>query len=198
MSQRYLYLHGFQSGPQSLKARETAAWLQQHPAAGQLLCPQLSPYPAQAMQQLQLLIAQQQPTALIGSSLGGFYATALAEQHRLPAVLINPAIWPERELQHFLGPLHNPYTGEDYRLSRQHMAELAAMRPPRLTPARYYLLLGTADAVLDWREAVRHYAGARQLVRNGDDHRLQAWPQLLPGVVRFVDDYYRRQASDAG
>ena len=186
MNQRYLYLHGFQSGPQSLKARETAAWLQRHPDAGQLLCPQLSPYPAEAMRQLQLLVEQQQATALIGSSLGGFYATALAERYRLPAVLINPAIWPERELQHFLGPLHNPYTGEHYTLGWHHMDELLALRPPHLTAANYWLVLGTADEVLDWRQAVRYYRGAATTVLNGDDHRLQGWPQCLPGLLAIT------------
>lgn len=191
MSLRYLYLHGFQSGPQSLKARETHTYLERQGCAAALSCPQLSPYPAQALAQLDALLQQQQPTLLIGSSLGGFYATCLSERHQLPAVLINPAIWPERSLANFLGPLHNPYTGEDYRLGTQHMAELAAMRPATLHPRRYWLIVGSADEVLDWRDAVRYYAGARQTVLNGDDHRLQGWPQQLPHLTAFARDYYR-------
>ncbi|SCK11405.1 YqiA/YcfP family alpha/beta fold hydrolase [Vogesella sp. LIG4] len=178
----YLYLHGFQSGPQSLKARETHDFLAG--TAHSFEAPQLSPYPATAIAQAaSLIVARQQPLVLVGSSLGGFYATHLAERFRLPAVLINPAIHPERDLARFLGPQHNPYTGEDYVLTEQHMAELEAIQPPAIHAANYWLVLGTADEVLDWRVAARHYAGARQTVFNGDDHRLQRWPQCLPGLL---------------
>lgn len=181
----YLYLHGFQSGPQSLKAQETRAYLHAMAPDARFDSPQLSPYPAQAIAQLtQWLAATDAPVVLIGSSLGGFYATWLAERFRLPAVLINPAIRPQDELARFLGPLHNPYTGEHYTLGWQHMDELLALRPPQLTAANYWLVLGTADEVLDWREAVRYYRGAATTVLNGDDHRLQGWPQCLPGLLR--------------
>ena len=183
----YLYLHGFQSGPQSLKARETQAYLHAIAPAAGFSSPQLSPYPAQAIAQVAALIDSiEQPLVLIGSSLGGYYATCLAERFGLPAVLINPAIRPEADLARFMGPLHNPYTGEHYTLGPQHMDELIALRPARLHAANYWLVLGTADEVLDWREAVRHYAGARTTVLNGDDHRLQGWPQCLPGLLAIT------------
>jgi predicted esterase YcpF (UPF0227 family) len=120
---------------------------------------------------------------LIGSSLGGFYATHLAERFRVPAVLINPAVTPERELAGFLGPLHNPYTGEDYVLGPEHMAELAAIRPLTITPALYWLVLGTADEVLDWQEAAARYRGASQTILEGDNHRLESWPNCLTGLL---------------
>lgn len=183
----YLYLHGFQSGPQSLKARETATYLHAIVPTATFDSPQLSPYPAQAIAQMTQYLANiQQPVVLIGSSLGGFYATWLAEHFRLPAVLINPAVDPAAELARFLGPLHNPYTGEHYTLGPQHMAELLALRPPQLTAANYWLVLGSADEVLDWREAARHYRGARMTVLNGDDHRLQGWPQCLPALAAIT------------
>ena len=140
--------------------------------------------PAQAMAQItQYLSGFQRPVVLIGSSLGGYYATWLAERFALPAVLINPAIRPEDDLARFIGPLHNPYTGEHYTLGWHHMDELLALRPPQLTAANYWLVLGTADEVLDWRQAVRYYRGAATTVLNGDDHRLQGWPQCLPGLL---------------
>lgn len=184
---RYLYLHGFQSGAKSVKAEETRRYLAQHASDSEWLCPQLSPYPAEAIKQLHAVCQQTPPDILIGSSLGGFYATHLAEHYQLPAVLINPAITPERELRHFIGPLHNAYSGEDYVLGAEHMTQLADIRPAGLTPALYWLVLGTADEVLDWREAARHYAGARQTVLNGDDHRLQGWPQQLPALLAFAN-----------
>ena len=183
----YLYLHGFQSGPQSLKAQETRAYLHAIAPEATFDSPQLSPYPAQAMAQMtQYLSGLQRPVVLIGSSLGGYYATWLAERFALPAVLINPAIRPEDDLARFIGPLHNPYTGEHYTLGWHHMDELLALRPPRLTAANYWLVLGTADEVLDWRQAVRYYRGAATTVLNGDDHRLQGWPQCLPGLLAIT------------
>ncbi|WP_174872874.1 YqiA/YcfP family alpha/beta fold hydrolase [Vogesella oryzae] len=180
----YLYLHGFQSGPQSLKARETRDFLASSTPLHTFAAPQLSPYPATAIAQLaELIVTQQQPMVLIGSSLGGFYATHLAERFDLPAVLINPAIYPERDLARFLGPQHNPYTGEDYVLTEQHMAELEVIRPESVHAANYWLVLGTEDEVLDWRIAAGYYAGARQSIFNGDDHRLQRWPQCLPALL---------------
>lgn len=182
----YLYLHGFQSGPQSLKARETGDFLAGCGQPHAFSAPQLSPYPATAIAQLaNWLTARREPVVLIGSSLGGFYATHLAERFGLPALLINPAVYPEHDLARFLGPQHNPYTGEDYVLTEQHMAELQAIRPERLHAANYWLVLGTADEVLDWRVAARHYRGARQTMFNGDDHRLQRWPQCLPGLLQL-------------
>lgn len=183
----YLYLHGFQSGPQSLKAQETREFLLRCGQACEFSAPQLSPYPATAIRQLRQLIAEiTGPVVLIGSSLGGFYATALAEAFSLPAVLINPAVYPERELANFLGPLHNPYTGEDYVLGREHMAELVAIRPASITASLYWLIVGTEDEVLDWREAADYYAGASQTILEGDDHRLKGWPQCLPGLLAIV------------
>ncbi len=182
-----IYLHGFNSSPQSLKAQETARWLQQHAPDITLHCPQLSPHPAQAIAQAEtLLLSLPADTALIGSSLGGYYATALAEKHGRKAALINPAVQPYQDLLHYLGPQHNPYTGEDYLLGDEDMQALLAMRQAVIWQGKYWLWLGTADEVLDWRLAARHYAGQRQSVFNGDDHRLARWPACLPALFNWL------------
>ncbi|MCD5361923.1 YqiA/YcfP family alpha/beta fold hydrolase [Chromobacterium aquaticum] len=181
-----VYLHGFNSGPQSLKANETAAYLQQHAPDVTLHCPQLSPHPAEAIQQTSALVASlPADTLLIGSSLGGYYATFLAERHQRPAALINPAVRPYDDLARFIGEQTNPYTGVVYTLSDADMQALLAQRVARPSPRRYWLLLGSRDEVLDWREAAARYLDCRQTVFNGDDHRLQAWPRMLPGVVAW-------------
>lgn len=189
-----VYLHGFNSGPQSLKAGETAAWLGRHAPDVALHCPRLSPHPAEAIMQAETLLQALPPeTLLIGSSLGGFYATHLAERHSRPAALINPAVRPDRDLARFAGEQTNPYTGEVYTLGEADLQALLALRVAKPSPGRYWLLLGSRDEVLDWREAAGHYPGSRQSVFNGDDHRLNNWPKVLPAVV----EWGRAQLSSA-
>ena len=104
---------------------------------------------------------------LIGSSLGGFYATYLAEKLSLKAVLINPAIDPHVGLRAYLGPQKNLHTGEPYELTEAHLREWEKLYVPRITPQRYLLIVETGDEVLDYRKAVARYAGAEQVVIAG-------------------------------
>lgn len=183
----WLYLHGFKSGPGSLKVTETRGFLARHAPGTELLCPALSPHPAEALAQAERVLAGlTEPPLLIGSSLGGFYATALAERHGLPAVLINPSVRPFERFDAFYGEHENPYSGERFTLGEADRAALEAMYVAHPNPAHYWLVLGSADEVLDWRLAARHFAGARQTVLNHDDHRLARWPQRLPELARFA------------
>jgi hypothetical protein len=181
----YVYLHGFNSSPRSAKALETAAFL----APGTLSCPALPPHPADALREARaLVLALPVQTVLIGSSLGGFYASWLAAELGRRAVLINPAVFPHIDLAGFMGEQTHPHTGERYTLDAADAAALAAHVVTRPDPARYWLVLGTADETLDWRVAARHYSGCRQTLLNGDNHRLQRWPQCLPELSSFVQE----------
>ena len=124
---------------------------------------------------------------LIGSSLGGYYSTWLAERHGVRAVLVNPAITPHDGLRAYLRPQTNLHTGERYELTERHLDELRALlvqRPTRLE--RYYLMVTTGDEVLDYRAAVAKYAGARQLVVQGSDHGFADFEQHLDSVLEFA------------
>jgi predicted esterase YcpF (UPF0227 family) len=183
----FLYLHGFNSGPGSAKARETQAFLAEHGLAARFHFPQLSPYPGEALQQAAAELDALPPdTLLIGSSLGGFYATWLAETRQRRAVLINPSVRPFLRQDVLTVEQLHPYTGQRYRLTAADLALLKRHFIARPTPARYWLLLGSADETLDWHEAARHYAGCRQTVLNADDHRLTRWPECLPGLLDFA------------
>ena len=151
----------------------------------EFICPDLDHRPAHAMVQLEALVTECPGAALIGSSLGGFYATYLAETRDLRAVLVNPAVHPDDLLRDFLGPQRNLYTGAAYDFTEQHLAELAALDVPRITPARYLLLATTGDEVLDYRQAVAHYAGCQQIVVPGGDHGFSTFGQHLDIVLRF-------------
>ncbi len=129
------------------------------------------------------------PAALtfIGSSLGGFYATWLAERHHARAVVINPAVKPYASLASFLGRQHNPHTGEAYVLTDAHLEEMRALRVARITcPERYFLLVRSGDEVLDWRQAVAYYAGGWQYVAGGGDHGWADFAEEMPSVLRFA------------
>ncbi|HEY1128411.1 MAG TPA: YqiA/YcfP family alpha/beta fold hydrolase [Roseateles sp.] len=188
-----LYLHGFRSSPASAKARRMAAWAAGRPGLV-FVCPQLPPSPLAAMDLVSRLVADwpTQGAAVVGSSLGGFYATALAEQpaHRAWRVaVLNPAVAPARDLSRHIGTLtawHDPEL--QFNFTAQHVAELAALTPPaRLTaPARYYALIAKGDELLDWHEMLARYAGCDGEVLEGGDHGLTDFDVHLPGVVRHL------------
>ena len=123
----------------------------------------------------------------VGSSLGGFYATHLAEAYGARAVLINPAVHPNRDLAPYVGAQRNPYTGEEYELTAGHFAELSAFKVARIArPQRYLLLVQTGDDVLDYRVAVAFYVGAWQFVQGGGDHAFHDFAAQIPVLLRFA------------
>lgn len=180
-----VYLHGFNSSPQSHKARLLGSYLAQRGLASHYACPALSPLASEAIRDIERLVRGRH-VCFVGSSLGGFYATYLAEKHAGRAVLINPAVEPHVGLRAYLGPQKNLHTGEPYELTEAHLRAWQALVVPRVTPQRYLLLVETGDEVLDYREAVRRYAGCEQVVVQGGDHSLQSFPQQLARIVEFA------------
>ena len=194
MAATIVYLHGFNSGPASIKAQQRGRGIaaldpRSRPA---YFVPQLAHRPAAAMRAVMDWVdAANCPTGndtltFVGSSLGGFYATFLAERYGAKAVLINPAIRPGKSLASYLGPQRNTATGETYELTRDHFAELEAFNVARVTePRRYFLLVQSGDELLDWREAVTFYAGASQSVQGGGDHAFQDFEKEIAPILRF-------------
>jgi predicted esterase YcpF (UPF0227 family) len=123
--------------------------------------------------------------ALIGSSLGGFYAACLAEHYARRAVLVNPAVRPHELLSGYLGPQKNIYTGAEYEFTTQHVDELKALDVATITPSRYLLLTRTGDEVLDYRDAVEKFRGARQWAVPGGDHGFGDFGNYLDAVLDF-------------
>jgi predicted esterase YcpF (UPF0227 family) len=156
--------------------------------AARYACPALPDTPEQAIGAIEQAIAGRDVRAVtfIGSSLGGFYATHLAEKLGCRAVLINPAITPHIGLAAYLGTQKNLHTGEPYELTRAHLEGWRRLLVERVDPEKYLLLLETGDEVLDWREAARKYEGARTVVRDGGDHSLRCFPELMPRIVEFA------------
>jgi predicted esterase YcpF (UPF0227 family) len=185
-----LYLHGFRSSPQSFKARMLHAWVQQHAPTLTWWCPQLPASPRQAWQ-LMRDGTRQWPVhsmAVLGSSLGGFYATVAAEALGCPAVVLNPAIDPARDLARYVGDqtaYHDPT--QHFQFKAEYVDELRALTPPRITEAsRYAAVIAKGDELLDWREMSQRYAGAHMLLLDGSDHALSDFAQLVPFVLDFL------------
>jgi predicted esterase YcpF (UPF0227 family) len=181
-----VYLHGFNSAPHSHKAQVLRRYLAERGLEDHFVCPTLPHRPAEAIALVERGLAEHPKATLVGSSLGGFYATYLAETHALAAVLINPAVRPQADLESYLGVQRNLYTGEEYVLTRQHIEEWRALDVSVAHPERYLLLVETGDEVLDYRAAVQKYKGAKQLVIEGGDHSLRSFPDHLPLILEFA------------
>jgi hypothetical protein len=187
-----VYLHGFRSSSQGVKATALRAALAALPAAERppLWAPDLPSHPAAAI----ALVAERlraggtaAATTFVGSSLGGYYATHLAERFGARAVLINPAIRPYDDLRPYAGTQVNMYSGETFEVGAAHFAELEALAVPRITrPSRYLLLAETGDEVLDYRAAIAFYGGAWQFVQGGGDHAYQGFVAQIPALLRFA------------
>ena len=188
-----VYLHGFRSSPQSVKARLLAGAVAALPPAGRprLEVPALAHEPARAVAAVADWVRAHVPgldsLTFVGSSLGGYYATHLAERFGVRAVLINPAVRPYDDLRQYVGVQTNLYTGETFEVLPRHFDELRAMAVPRITrPERYLLLARSGDEVLDWRMMAGFYGGAWQQVRGGGTHGYDDIAPDLPALLRFA------------
>jgi predicted esterase YcpF (UPF0227 family) len=181
-----IYLHGFNSSPQSGKAQHLKRYLEGKGRGAEFVCPQLPHWPDEAVAVVEAEIVRRERITLVGSSLGGFYATWLAEKHSVRAVLVNPAIDPHVGLRAYLGPQQASYGGERYELTEEHLRQWKEFFVIRVRPERYLLLVETGDEVLDYRAAVRKYRGAKQIVVQGGDHSLASFPEQIPLIMEFA------------
>ena len=184
-----LYLHGFRSSPRSTKARKVAAWVGANRPDLVWCCPQLPPSPRQAMADIEARIADwpRERMGVIGSSLGGFYAAAVAERTGCRAVLLNPAVDPARDLARHIGETTAWHSDERFFFAPEFIDELRALsvaEPTRLE--RYFAVIAKGDEVLSWREMSARYAGARIELLEGSNHALDDFDEHLPEVLGFL------------
>lgn len=185
-----IYAHGFNSSPQSVKARLMQAVMDKQGCGDRLRVPALSHWPQEAMAQLQTEIDQADgPVTLVGSSLGGYYSTWLVEHNPdVRAVLVNPAVRPYELLEEWLGTNTNLYTDDNYELTETHLEQLKAIYCPQLQDSsRYLLLVQTADDTIDYRESVDKFAGSHQFVQPGGSHGFEQFEALIPAVQAFAE-----------
>lgn len=186
----FVYLHGFLSSPLSAKAEITRNWLLKNKSEIDYYCPQLPPYPNETQKILTQLVEQlsNHPVYLVGSSLGGFWATYLAERFNLPAVLINPAVSPQNFMPKYVGiDLKSYHTDDSYHLQQQHIDEILEADVPVTRFNNYWLLAQTGDETLDYRDAVKKYAHCKQTIEEGGDHSFQGFENYLPEIIKWFE-----------
>ena len=185
-----LYLHGFRSSPRSTKAQQLARRVRERHPQVHWWCPQLPPSPAAAMAMVMRELSQwpRETTGVIGSSLGGFYATHVAESLGCRAVLLNPAVDPARDLAGAIGEQtawHEP--ADRFFFAPEFVVELRALAHGAVShPENYFAVIAKGDEVLDWREMAARYAGARIKLLEGSDHGLADFDQHIADVLHFL------------
>ncbi|MCW8922390.1 MAG: esterase YqiA [Gammaproteobacteria bacterium] len=188
-STRLIYLHGFNSSPESYKAKQLYAYMEQCNRLDQLIIPEIPPVPFEAMAMLVALYEQnrqQGDVAVAGSSLGGFYATCLAERFGCRAVLINPAVRPQQLLKKYLGENINYYTSECWMLNETHIEQFRELDSiPVTRPERYLLMLQKGDETLDYRDALEKYQGCPLLLEEGGDHSFTGFANHIEQILNF-------------
>ncbi|WP_320819488.1 YqiA/YcfP family alpha/beta fold hydrolase [Thalassolituus sp.] len=186
-----LYLHGFLSSPQSQKAQELRRYFERHLDAQQLSIPTLPFAPTDAIEvansALTALQSYYPKVFLIGSSLGGFYATWLAQQHQVPAVLVNPAVRPFELFEHYLGPHTHYYSGEVHQLTTEHLDQLRRLNVDTVMhPERLLLLLQTGDETLDYRHAAQLYRESPAWLEGAGNHSFERFIERLPQIFHHI------------
>ena len=182
-----LFLHGFLSSPTSKKSLDMAAYLDERDLLGSFHAPVLPVEPQAALFAAESALMEfiDEPFLLVGSSLGGYYATHLAEKWNAPAVLINPAVRPFETLKQHVGWQIHHSTGERVFVRPEYFAQLEKMYVPNLSLDRYWLLASRDDAVLDCQQAEARYAGAKQTVLDTGGHTFEAFADYLEAIYEF-------------
>jgi predicted esterase YcpF (UPF0227 family) len=193
MKKNILYIHGFNSSPLSIKAEQTRKYLFNNFPQVNFYCPQLISNPKGAISQLEKIIQSSEPEDLwylMGSSLGGYFASYLSEKYNLQTVLINPAIKPFELLTDYFGEQVNPYTEEVYQVTKEHMVELTLIeaKQPSFDMQKknnYLVMVQTDDEVLNYKQAVEKYQYCTLIVEQGGNHSFVNFEHHLPTIAGF-------------
>ena len=184
-----LYLHGFNSSSQSKKALQTKHWIASNAPNVKFICPDLPPFANRAIKMLKSIVEAHLPeqVCIVGSSMGGFFATCLIEQYNLRGVLVNPAVSPARGLEKWLGQNTNYINGEKWVFKNHHIEEFQRLDHTEIRRQRNYLIfLQTGDEVLDYRDAETRYTGAKIVIEQGGDHSFMDYDNHLLDIYRFL------------
>lgn len=190
-------MHGFNSSPDSHKAKLTAEHFSKYFADVRLFIPKLPPEPERAIQLVCSLIAEKGEADLlgiIGSSLGGYYSIYLKSilNPTTKIILINPAMRPFELLQEYIGENTNYYTGEVYEVCPEHMSQLQNLLVTDLNIINSFdqdsclLLTQIGDEVLDYSQATYMLVKAKMWVFAGGDHSFQNYNLVLPEIINFL------------
>ena len=184
-----LYLHGFLSSPQSKKAQEAVEFFESFSESLGISVPLMGSGPAETIEQLEKLIQRLNSKELIlmGSSLGGYYATYLSEKYNCPAALINPVVRPSELWESYLGEHKNYYSDEIHVVTHQHIDELRDLEVKKLSnPDNFLILVQTGDETLDYGDAAEKFSNSLCWIRENGNHSYENFAKELPGIFDFL------------
>lgn len=184
-----MYLHGFLSSPLSRKAQQTISYWEQKGFKKSIKAPRLCQGPADSIDQLKAILRtyRRENIALIGSSLGGYYAAYLSEHYNVPAVLINPVVRPFEQWENYIGTHKNYYSDDMYTVTERHIEELRSIYVKDIShPDKIMVLVQTGDQVLDYRITEQKYLKARCIIREGGSHSYENYVSELPMIFDFL------------
>ena len=178
-----LYIHGFGSSAHSYKAQ---ALVQRGRQRGlSVVCPNLPNAPQLAVQTLCDWVEQTQPSVLVGSSLGGYYARYLAHRYDRPAALINPALRPYERLQEAIGQATHYFDQTPFEWTRAHCDALIDFDVTQDDQTRLWLLTQLGDEILDAQQAIDLLPDARHTIEPGGDHSFVGFDRYLDQILDF-------------
>ena len=184
-----LSLHGFHSSPASLKAQQMRDYLLLNHPDIHFLCPQLPVYPKDMWTVIESVFEQykQCEIAVMGSSLGGFLATKVAEQYGVKVLLINPAVTPDLLLTKYQGEQTHPYLCQQYKIDQYYIDQLITLnvKEPK-SPENIWVLLQQEDEVLDYRDALKKYKACKMTCEEGGDHSFIGFERYLSEIIHFL------------
>jgi len=191
MAKVLLSLHGFHSSPQSLKAQQLAEYIANHHPEITFICPQLPCLPMQMWEKIEALFNKYQhdEVCVVGSSLGGFLATRVAEVYKTKAILVNPAVTPYLLLQTHagMGKQIHPYTDEAYFIDQKYMEQLKSLDIETISYSEnIWVLLQQGDEVLDYQQAMKKYQACKITCENGGDHSFVRFERFIPDIIKFL------------
>lgn len=187
--QHLIYLHGFLSSPQSVKAQQTFHYVKKHLPSLSMHMPQLPGNIDKALSIIDALVSTlpMQRVGFIGSSMGGYLSTYCVEKYGGKAVLVNPAVKPYALFADYLGQNNNPNTGEQFCITPHHIDMLRKIEANHLKqPEKYLVMLQTGDEILDHRFAETKYKKAKLLIEEGGDHSFVDYQKHLPIIFQFL------------
>tara|TARA_B100000212_G_scaffold335108_1_gene306642 strand:- start:127 stop:702 length:576 start_codon:yes stop_codon:yes gene_type:complete len=146
----------------------------------------LKSHPKEAIQQLSNYIEdhkEQRKVHLIGSSLGGYYATFLSEKYNLKAAMINPAVWAYKIFKNDMGSNENLNTGEKYFIDDLWVQSLKDIFIENITGKNYLVLLQTGDQTLNYKFAKQYFEGSNIIIDEGGSHSFENLELKIPEML---------------
>lgn len=194
-----IYIHGLDSDANATKGRLLEDYCRKNHPDIIVMRPDLNKAPGQVFEQLVKLattLDKEDKTVLIGSSLGGYFATLVSNHTGLPALLLNPSIQPHITLQRFALEsaikneslpnqiIHSTTGGWDMtRADLQWFADhpLSAV----IYPERTAVLIKNGDELLNPLLSKNFYQrqGVKTTLQAGGDHRFSDFCEQLPMVI---------------